>query len=115
VWFALEQQECTFGNMTSESVRLVYEVVRRRTENMYLTVHIFHPALLITYLQACTALQVVAAVSQDVTFGLSIGTLTFQRNLISSYVIEPKIGLKGFLRNVGTCLSDYTAAGLRRS
>jgi hypothetical protein len=42
-------------------------------------------------------------------------TLTFQRNLISSYVIEQKIRLKGFLRNVGAYLSDYTAAGLRRS
>jgi hypothetical protein len=70
--------------------------------------------LVIAYLQACTALQAVAAVSQDVTFGLSIGNDIAEEPNASSYVIEQKMGLKWFLRNVGACLSGHTAAHPRR-
>jgi len=65
--------------------------------------------LLIAYLQACTALQAVAAGSQDVTYGLSIGTDISEQPNASSYVIVQKMGLNGFFRNVGACLSGYTA------
>jgi len=78
----------------------VYEVVRRRTENVYSNRVLFQPALLIAYIQACTTLQAVAAVSQDVTFGLSIGTDISEEPSASNYVIVQKMGLKGFLRNV---------------
>jgi len=78
-----------------------------------LTEYLFQPASLIAYLQTCTALLAVAAVSQDVTFGLSIGTDIWEEPNASSSVIVP-MGLKGFFRNVGACLSGYTAAHPRR-
>jgi hypothetical protein len=79
-----------------------------------LIAYLFQPALLIAYLQACTALQAVAAVSQDVTFGLSIGTDISEEPNASSYVIVQKVGFKRFFRNFGAYLSDYTAAHPRR-